>query len=104
MAGRWRFGAAGSRVRDSGLAAAPLDCRVYIRSTIAAAVVGCVAAYAVEGIGGRRDAAAAVVLIAASVFTVEVARCLEGRQRVAQRPHKALSAWASCSAAAGRPG
>ncbi|MBA2768648.1 MAG: diguanylate cyclase [Sporichthyaceae bacterium] len=79
---------------DSDLATAPLVCQVYIRATIAAAIVGCVAAYLIEGIGGRRDAAGALVLVVASVLNVEIARYLEGRQRVAQRPHKALSAWA----------
>ena len=77
-------------MRDASLAA---------RTLIAVSTVGAVAAALVapttgDLVGGVPQWAVAALILACSVLSVEIGWIVEGRTRVEQRPHKALSVWA----------
>ncbi len=82
--------AAGSRLSDATPAA-----RAFVIAAVALAVVAAPFVKSDGGLGqGVDEPLVAAVILACSILSVEAGWLVEGRTRVEQRPHKALSVWA----------
>ncbi len=84
---------------DGTYSRAPLAVRCFLLLTVLAALV---LPFELRGLGITHTknslAATVVVLLVLSAVNVEIGRLVEGGRSLSHRPHKALSAWAFCTA------
>jgi diguanylate cyclase (GGDEF)-like protein len=87
------------RAVDGTFLRAPLAVRCFLATTVLAALV---LPFGLRGLAVTHTknslVATLVVLLVLSAVNVELGRLVEGGRSLSHRPHKALSAWAFCSA------